>query len=180
MTSACIASVLARFRKAQCWLHQSRLVHSHLHADHEPRLDLYGLQARAMRPIVESGECFVRFPMVQPSPAKPIGLRLQVLECDHPDTAPAGWSALKIEPTNNECWFHGRQSDATAARSNSHVRHQQMPEARPRRFASGTIRGRRGRQEGGPPFPRSASARRRASRQLASLRASSAKGRKAG
>jgi hypothetical protein len=35
---------------------------------------------------------------------------------------------LEIEPTNDECWFHGRQIDTTAARSNSYVRHQQIPE----------------------------------------------------
>ncbi len=45
-----------------------------------------------------------------------------------PTTAPAGWSVLEIEPTNDECWFHGRQLDTTAARSNSYVRHQQIPE----------------------------------------------------
>ena len=45
-----------------------------------------------------------------------------------PTTAPAGWSVLEIEPTNDECWFHGRQIDTTAARSNSYVRHQQIPE----------------------------------------------------
>lgn len=45
-----------------------------------------------------------------------------------PTTAPAGWSVLELEPTNDECWFHGRQLDTTAARSNSYVRHQQIPE----------------------------------------------------
>jgi hypothetical protein len=45
-----------------------------------------------------------------------------------PTTAPTGWSVLEIEPTNDECWFHGRQLDSTAARSNSYVRHQQIPE----------------------------------------------------
>lgn len=58
--------------------------------DAEGRLDLYGLQALAMRAVVESGECFVRFVMVPPSPANPIGLRLQVLESDHLDTARNG------------------------------------------------------------------------------------------
>ncbi|MBR0648679.1 phage portal protein [Roseomonas terrae] len=58
--------------------------------DAEGRLDLYGLQALAMRAVVESGECFVRFLMVPPSPANPIGLRLQVLEADHLDTARNG------------------------------------------------------------------------------------------
>jgi hypothetical protein len=45
-----------------------------------------------------------------------------------PTTVPTGWSVLEIEPTNDECWFHGRQLDTTAARSNSYVRHQQIPE----------------------------------------------------
>ncbi len=58
--------------------------------DAEGRLDLYGLQALVMRAVVESGECFVRFLMVAPSPANPIGLRLQVLESDHLDTARNG------------------------------------------------------------------------------------------
>ncbi|MDI3308730.1 MAG: phage portal protein [Acetobacteraceae bacterium] len=58
--------------------------------DAEGRLDLYGLQALVMRAVVESGECFVRFLMAAPSPANPIGLRLQVLESDHLDTARNG------------------------------------------------------------------------------------------
>ncbi|SUE63511.1 phage portal protein [Roseomonas gilardii] len=58
--------------------------------DAEGRLDLYGLQALAMRAVVESGECFVRFLMVRPSLANPIGLRLQMLEADHLDTARNG------------------------------------------------------------------------------------------
>ena len=45
-----------------------------------------------------------------------------------PTTVATGWSVLEIEPTNDECWFHGRQLDTTAARSNSYVRHQQIPE----------------------------------------------------
>ncbi len=45
-----------------------------------------------------------------------------------PTTAPAGWSVLELEPTNDECYFHGRLIDTTAARSNSYVRHQQIPE----------------------------------------------------
>ena len=58
--------------------------------DAEGRLDLYGLQALAMRAVVESGECFVRFLMVPPSPANPIGLQLQILEADHLDTVRNG------------------------------------------------------------------------------------------
>lgn len=45
-----------------------------------------------------------------------------------PSTAPTGWSVLELEPTNDECWFHGRLVDSAAARSNSYVRHQQIPE----------------------------------------------------
>lgn len=45
-----------------------------------------------------------------------------------PTTASTGWSVLEIEPTNDECWFHGRLIDNTAARSNSYVRHQQIPD----------------------------------------------------
>jgi lambda family phage portal protein len=58
--------------------------------DAEGRLDLYGLQALAMRAVVESGECFVRLLLTPPSPANPVGLRLQVLESDHLDTARQG------------------------------------------------------------------------------------------
>ena len=58
--------------------------------DAEGRLDLYGLQALAMRAVVESGECFIRFLPTTPSLANPIGLRLQVLECDHLDTGRNG------------------------------------------------------------------------------------------
>ena len=58
--------------------------------DAEGRLDLYGLQALVMRAVVESGECFARFLMVSPSLTNPIGLRLQVLEADHLDTARNG------------------------------------------------------------------------------------------
>jgi lambda family phage portal protein len=58
--------------------------------DAEGRLDLYGLQALVMRAVVESGECFVRFLLAEPTPANPIGLRLQVLESDHLDTTRDG------------------------------------------------------------------------------------------
>jgi lambda family phage portal protein len=61
--------------------------------DAEGRLDLYGLQALVMRAVVESGECFVRFLMAPPSVANPVGLRLQVLESDHLDTARNGMVA---------------------------------------------------------------------------------------
>ena len=58
--------------------------------DAERRLDLYGLQALAMRAVVESGECFIRLLPAEVTPANPIGLRLQVLESDHLDTTRTG------------------------------------------------------------------------------------------
>ena len=58
--------------------------------DAEGRLDLYGLQALAMRAVVESGECFVRMLVSEPTLANPVGLRLQVLESDHLDVARNG------------------------------------------------------------------------------------------
>ena len=58
--------------------------------DAEGRLDLYGLQALVMRAVVESGECFVRLLPADITPANPVGLRLQVLESDHLDTARQG------------------------------------------------------------------------------------------
>jgi lambda family phage portal protein len=58
--------------------------------DAEGRLDLYGLQALVMRAVVESGECFVRLLPAEVSSANPVGLRLQVLESDHLDTARNG------------------------------------------------------------------------------------------
>ncbi len=73
-------------RHANAWRHWAESSA----CDAEGRLDLYGLQALAMRAVVESGECFVRCLMVPPSPANPIGLRLQILEADHLDTARNG------------------------------------------------------------------------------------------
>ena len=58
--------------------------------DAEDKLDLYGLQALAMRAVVESGECFIRLLTVPTSPRNPIVLSLQVLESDHLDTARNG------------------------------------------------------------------------------------------
>ena len=58
--------------------------------DGEGRLDLYGLQALAMRAVVESGECFIRLLPTEVTPANPVGLRLQVLESDHLDTSRIG------------------------------------------------------------------------------------------
>ena len=42
---------------------------------------------------------------------------LELVSID-PATAATGWSVLEIEPTNDECWFHGRLLDTAAARSN--------------------------------------------------------------
>jgi len=58
--------------------------------DAEGRLDLYGLQALAMRAVVESGECFIRLLPTEVTPGNPIGLRLQVLESDHLDASRIG------------------------------------------------------------------------------------------
>ena len=58
--------------------------------DAEGRLDLYGLQALAMRAVVESGECFIRLLPAEVTQANPVGLRLQVLESDHLDTSRLG------------------------------------------------------------------------------------------
>ena len=58
--------------------------------DAEGRLDLYGLQALAMRAVVESGECFIRLLPTEVTPANPVGLRMQVLESDHLDTSRIG------------------------------------------------------------------------------------------
>lgn len=65
--------------------------------DAEGKLDFYALQALAMRAVVESGECFVRFLPVRPSAANPVGLKLQVLESDFLDTARNG--AVEGRPT---------------------------------------------------------------------------------
>jgi lambda family phage portal protein len=58
--------------------------------DAEGHLNFAGIQALVMRAVVESGECFVRFRVVQPSPANPIGLQLQVMESDYLDTSRNG------------------------------------------------------------------------------------------
>jgi capsid protein len=58
--------------------------------DVEDRLDLYGLQALVLRAVIESGECFVSLLPADITPANPTGLRLQVLESDHLDTARSG------------------------------------------------------------------------------------------
>lgn len=61
-----------------------------IECDAERTLDLCGLQALAMRAVVESGECFVRLLPADVTPANPVGLRLQVLESDHLDTTKNG------------------------------------------------------------------------------------------
>ena len=71
---------------ADAWRHWS----DNTACDAERRLDLYGLQALAMRAVVESGECFIRLLPAEATPANPIGLRLQVLESDHLDTTRTG------------------------------------------------------------------------------------------
>ena len=58
--------------------------------DAEGLLDLYGLQALAMRAVVESGECFIRLLPAEVTPHNPVGLRLQVLESDHLDASRIG------------------------------------------------------------------------------------------
>lgn len=40
----------------------------------------------------------------------------------------ASYSILELEPTWNESWFHTRPLDSAAARSQSYVRHQQLPD----------------------------------------------------
>jgi hypothetical protein len=45
-----------------------------------------------------------------------------------PTTAPAGWSMLELEPTNEECYFHTRLLDATGQRAHSYLRQQQLPD----------------------------------------------------
>lgn len=58
--------------------------------DAEGQADVYGIQTLVMRAVVESGECFVRFLPAEASPRNPVGLRLQVMESDHLDTAQNG------------------------------------------------------------------------------------------
>jgi len=40
----------------------------------------------------------------------------------------ASQSILELEPFSDECYFHSRTLDSTAGRSNSYVRHQQIPD----------------------------------------------------
>jgi hypothetical protein len=45
-----------------------------------------------------------------------------------PTTASTGFSCLEIECFPEEAWFHGRTMDGAAARAQSYVRHQQIPD----------------------------------------------------
>lgn len=58
--------------------------------DAERQLDFAGLQALAVRAVVESGECFIRLLPAEVTEANPVGLRMQVLESDHLDTSRNG------------------------------------------------------------------------------------------
>lgn len=40
----------------------------------------------------------------------------------------ASYSIVELEPFSDECYFHSRTLDATTGRSNSYVRHQQIPD----------------------------------------------------
>lgn len=40
----------------------------------------------------------------------------------------ATYSILELEPFSDECYFHSRAMDSTGGRSNSYVRHQQIPD----------------------------------------------------
>jgi hypothetical protein len=40
----------------------------------------------------------------------------------------ASYSIIELEPFSDECYFHSRTVDATTGRSNSYVRHQQIPD----------------------------------------------------
>lgn len=58
--------------------------------DAEGKLNLYGLQALAMRSVVESGEVIVRMRPVLPTLQNPVGLVLQVLESEQLDWSRTG------------------------------------------------------------------------------------------
>lgn len=58
--------------------------------DAERQLDFAGIQALAVRAMVESGECFIRLLPAEVTIDNPVGLRLQVLESDHLDTSRNG------------------------------------------------------------------------------------------
>lgn len=40
----------------------------------------------------------------------------------------ASYSVIELEPFSDECYFHSRTIDATSGRTNSYVRHQQIPD----------------------------------------------------
>lgn len=56
-----------------------------------------GIQALAMRAMVESGEALIRFRQVRPSAANPVGLELLVMEGDRLD-----WSKTAVTPGGNQ------------------------------------------------------------------------------
>lgn len=58
--------------------------------DARRRNNLYGLQALAMKTVVESGECLVRFRQRRISDGLPLPFQLEVLEPDHLDTSVDG------------------------------------------------------------------------------------------
>jgi lambda family phage portal protein len=61
-----------------------------LECDAEGHQNFAAMQALVIRGVVESGEVFVRFLFSRPTPANPIGLRLQVLESDFLDSSRNG------------------------------------------------------------------------------------------
>ncbi|GGG51645.1 phage portal protein [Caldovatus sediminis] len=58
--------------------------------DAERVLSWPGIQALAMRAVVESGEALIRFRQVRPTPANPVGLELLVMEGDWLDWSRTG------------------------------------------------------------------------------------------
>jgi capsid protein len=115
-------------------------------SDAKGRLDLYGLQALVMRAVVESGECFVRLLPADITPANPIGLRLQVLESDHLDTARQG--VIEGVPTLQGIglgeagepvgyWLHRVHPGAAARPSYSTPRNKSRHLPRPARHVAG-------------------------------------------
>ncbi|WP_424138657.1 phage portal protein [Roseomonas chloroacetimidivorans] len=118
--------------------------------DAEGQQDLYGLQAMAMRAVVESGAVLVRMIPVKPSLANPIGLQLHVQEIDRLDAsrygmiggnavsqgiafrdgpAPYGYWLLRQHP--GATWMlpgEVGRSEFVSARDVLHVFHKRRPE----------------------------------------------------
>ena len=71
--------------------------------DASGRLDGYGLQALALRTVVESGECLIRRRPRRPDDGLPVPLQLQILEPDYLDHAKTealpsgGWISQGVE-----------------------------------------------------------------------------------